>query len=335
MFSLGRKQKNKKIKNDSLQVQMNITAQILKKIKRKLFCDERMSLCTSFFQKKSVEASITVEASVALPVFLFVVLSILYFIEAVRVQVVVQGAVAEVGREISREYYVYKEWKEFAGEKFNMDTAFEDNNLIEIVEKGISQGYLYSRILKQTEGKLPEYFVEGGNRGLILSPLSGISEDGWIELGVCYQFKFPIPLLHVKRFSFLCRERRRAWIGCTGDSDKESLEAEGKKEMEMVFVTLEGSVYHLTRECSYLNPSIQRIEYETLQIWRNESGGIYYPCERCKARNAGKKDSVYITDYGEKYHLDRNCSGLKRTVLEKTKEEALKEGKKGCQKCAS
>ena len=37
MFSLGRKQKNKKIKNDSLQVQMNITAQILKKIKRKLF----------------------------------------------------------------------------------------------------------------------------------------------------------------------------------------------------------------------------------------------------------------------------------------------------------
>ncbi len=80
----------------------------------------------------------------------------------------------------------------------------------------------------------------------------------------------------------------------------------------------------------YLNLSIQSVEDVQIAEYRNESGEKYHKCELC-ADKINKFGRVYITNYGNKYHTDLNCSGIKRTI------EMIRlsdvEGKGACSKC--
>ena len=110
------------------------------------------------------------------------------------------------------------------------------------------------------------------------------------------------------------------------------MDSEDGEEGEKVYITPWGTVYHTTPECSLLDLSISLVSFESLNERRNESGGKYYPCESCCGHaDTGAVDGVYITDYGDRYHSDRDCPGLKRTV----KEVDIKEvsGMSACQKC--
>ncbi len=100
----------------------------------------------------------------------------------------------------------------------------------------------------------------------------------------------------------------RAWVGYTGESF-----AVGAAE-EMVYMTPEGSVYHKSGSCSYLLLSVQVIRASSLGDARNLSGGKYAPCEYC-VRGKKPSSAVYITNYGNSYHVKRDCQGLKRTVM--------------------
>ena len=72
-------------------------------------------------------------------------------------------------------------------------------------------------------------------------------------------------------------------------------------------------MYHKTSGCTYLNLSIQSVEDVQIAEYRNESGEKYHKCELC-ADKINKFERVYITNYGNKYHTDLNCSGIKRTI---------------------
>ena len=104
-------------------------------------------------------------------------------------------------------------------------------------------------------------------------------------------------------------------------------DTDGSKER--VYITAQGTVYHKSRQCTYLNPSIRQITQEQLDTARNSSGAKYYLCERCGKRSGS---GIYITDYGEKYHYDKNCSGLKRSIFSVPLSEVQDKG--ACSKCA-
>lgn len=72
-------------------------------------------------------------------------------------------------------------------------------------------------------------------------------------------------------------------------------------------------MYHKTSGCTYLNLSIQSVEDVQIAEYRNESGEKYHKCELC-ADKINKFGRVYITNYGNKYHTDLNCAGIKRTI---------------------
>lgn len=84
---------------------------------------------------------------------------------------------------------------------------------------------------------------------------------------------------------------------------------------DIVYIALNGRVYHTDRECTYLRTRIQSITVYQLESKRNESGGIYYPCESCCQLQSVSADSnVYIASYGNRYHVQSTCPKLKRTV---------------------
>ena len=74
------------------------------------------------------------------------------------------------------------------------------------------------------------------------------------------------------------------------------------------------------------------MDFESISSKRNESGSKYTSCERCKIP-LNKQKIVFITLYGNHYHTDISCSGLKRTVRTISLEQAQKEGKRKCKKC--
>lgn len=115
----------------------------------------------------------------------------------------------------------------------------------------------------------------------------------------------------------------RAWVGRTEEC------ISGIHET-FVYVTPDGSVYHKSSECTYLRLSIRSISGESLDRERNQSGSKYNPCETC-AKNAVPARTVYVTNYGDRYHNSRSCSGLKRTVMMTPLNQVG--GRGACSKC--
>lgn len=99
------------------------------------------------------------------------------------------------------------------------------------------------------------------------------------------------------------------------DYQGRSMTAENQETAEYVYIAENGRVYHKNRGCVYLNPEIQSMKYQRALERRNRSGGKYKKCKNCCAEVVITGSViVYITPYGDSDHIDKNCSGLKRTV---------------------
>lgn len=112
----------------------------------------------------------------------------------------------------------------------------------------------------------------------------------------------------------------RAWVGFTGLETDETY----------VYITPEGRVYHLYRDCTHLNLSIQSVSLAKALSSKNEYGEKYRKCELCGGQTGAL---VYITSEGNCYHFRRSCSGLKRTVRQVPLSTV--EGRSCCIRCMS
>ena len=112
----------------------------------------------------------------------------------------------------------------------------------------------------------------------------------------------------------------RPWIGFTELGSRETY----------VYVTPDGSVYHLYADCTHLDLSIQKVTVGMAKTAKNEYGERYKKCELC---NETAESMLYITSDGNRYHSRRNCSGLKRTIRQVLLEEVG--NRRCCIRCAS
>lgn len=151
-----------------------------------------------------------------------------------------------------------------------------------------------------------EKIVAGGKAGFSVSGTA--EENGIIRINCSYQIHPLFPSLTPVSKELENHYYGHAWVGYI-----HSGEADTQREI-YVYITETGTVYHRNRGCSYLNPSIRRVQAEELKSIRNKGGAIYYACPLCDdLRAAG---NYYITDYGTNYHRSIACSGLKRTIYE-------------------
>ncbi len=108
--------------------------------------------------------------------------------------------------------------------------------------------------------------------------------------------------------------KMRKWTGYDVTKNQES-----ESEEEWVYITPHGESYHNSRDCRYLSLKIKSALVEEIGEYRNKSGEIYRICESCKAGSI--KGICFYTEYGNRYHVSLNCSGLKRTVQTVKKSE--------------
>lgn len=117
------------------------------------------------------------------------------------------------------------------------------------------------------------------------------------------------------------------FTGYTQDSGRSN-----ERDSEVyVFVTENGTKYHIDSDCSYISIKPVTIEASSLDSIRNSDGCRYKKCRLCHPLKTG---ILFITSYGDSYHSDANCSALKRTVKMITLKEALEYGFTPCSKCS-
>lgn len=259
------------------------------------------------------KGSMTLEAAFVLPFFLFAVINILYATNIMGTQSRINAALHQTGNKMAFAGYAYEH---------TVGNVLPDQiagvAMTELYAKGQIVKYVGSSYLEQS-------CIVNGAGGISLAGSSVMGTGDVIDLKVSYQVKPFITLMGFREFSMTQRYYGRAWTGYDVTQYVSDMEGEDP----MVYITKTGTVYHLNRNCVYLNPSIEALPAEAIASKRNQTGGKYYLCEVCST--GAEQGEVYITSWGNRYHTQLNCSGLKRTIY--TVPLSQTGGRGRCSKC--
>lgn len=242
----------------------------------------------------SWKGAMTMEAACVAPLFLMAVITFVYLLEILSLQIAVREGLQYAGRNVMQEAAK-----------------------IPVVNKGKVEKDVVESIGRT---RLDKSIILRGSKGMDcsgsnLSPATGIG-----QLKVKYKIKIPVPLFRISPILLTEQIRIKAWTGYEPSGS-------GTGGEEMVYVTETGLVYHKNPDCTYLDLSIRQVEKGQIAGLRNESGGKYYACPLCKKKGT----ACYITATGDRYHRSLACSGLKRTVYSIPISEAR--GRRKCSRC--
>lgn len=255
---------------------------------------EKASVSTSFMKTGSV----TVEAIICVPIFLYAAIALIWLLEIRTIQTTIRSGMHAAGKQMAEDVAYYSIlWEEH----------FE-NDLIECIGKE----------------RLEQSFILGGVAGIDCNKSYSVPGSGIYDLTAKFSVKLPIP--YFVSYGIKCEEsmRIKGWNGY-------------KKELfpdistdKVVYVTETGVVYHLDYHCTYLEPSVRSVDFNGILAIRNQNGGKYYQCPLC-TKEKDSYEKVYITDYGNRYHGNVGCPGIQRYVKEVLLSEI--KGKVACSKC--
>lgn len=224
------------------------------------------------------KASMTIEATIVIPLGMGVLLMLLFFFRILFIQAAVEEAIVYAGQMTAVESCLWD----------------KEEQLLLSAETKLKYKLLQEENVKR--------YVTGGILGISLLG-SEISENE-ITLRANYILKFPIEFLGKKGIWLTSENTFVKWRG----------DLYGGTENELwVYITKNGSVYHKNTACRSLDLHIQEGKRSDMPQIRGANGQKYYACKRC-ITSASESYLVYYTDYGKLYHGDLSCSALKRTI---------------------
>ena len=256
------------------------------------FLKKRVS---SFIFGYMVRGSMTLEASLVLPFFLFSMLSLISIMDMMRIKGCMDVAVAKTGNEIAIESY----------------GSYMDEMLTPFYVKAKLCSFLKENLSDKDYRKI--------SKNISVVNLSFLQEENI----VCFKVKYKLePDFDMWGFITVKLETDyygHNWLGYDGN---------GKME-QMVFLSNKASVYHLNKNCKYLNVTIVEVSKSNLEKYRNNSGEKYKSCNFCDSQNIS--ETIYITPEGSNYHTIKNCIGLTRYIY--TVPLSTVENKRVCTGC--
>lgn len=262
------------------------------------------------------KGSITAEASIALSLFLLFFLMMIFFYLLLNLEMRIQNAI-ENAADFQMLYAMIK------NEETNPETHSNSNPILSAVPGSCRLDTVFLKQYVAAElgvSYLDSCWIRGGSSGLDFRK-SRFMEDGE-KIQVIVSYSIRIPFWGLRDIQIIQSAERRVWIGA------DSRNAD-RNTGDTVYLTEEGSVYHLYEDCSYINIKLEAVSFQDLNKLRNADGHIYYACQSCKPESSG---IVYISRYGEHYHASKSCKAIKKNYSAVSLEAAG--NRKLCSKCA-
>lgn len=260
---------------------------------------------------QKVRGSMTVEASVLLPLFLFFFLNLGSATELIRLHGNIQLGLCNVGRQLSIGGGILADAIE-GEEESNSSWWFELGDI------AFSYTYIRKALIDYVgEEYLNSAPIMNGTEGMSFLESELFGTDDCIDIIVTYQVKPFGGLLSFKPFRMANRYYAHLWNGYALPTEGQSV-----SEEDFVYVAETGVVYHEDEKCRHLVLHIEETSCEEAFRKRNANGEKYVPCEVCALKGLAEK--VYLAEDGTAIHCDRNCPGLKRTVYRIFRKDAGK-----------
>lgn len=266
------------------------------------------------------KASLTVEAALVLPIFLYFIIAFLYIIQILFLQEQIQTAITKMSLSLSKSAYIYDDFAD-VGDILNFDdTIFEDEFDFSLRE--MADSVVQGALIKAYAGTC--FNEKHINLGLIHNGFDGISfygsrvldEDKCIDIIVRYQVRIPIKFFILEEMSLMQRVRVRAWTGLEVEALYSTVENQDNNDSDdIVYITETGTVYHTNKTCSHIKLSVQPVVGIPTGL-KNMNGSTYKACERCCGSKLDLLATYYITQEGTRFHTISTCSSIKRSVKE-------------------
>lgn len=277
------------------------------------------------FAALTMRGSMTVEAAIVIPLFLFFFLNLLSAVEMIRLHGKLQLALWEQGKLLSVVGYL----AEGIAEELVSDITEEERQMLELGGTLLADCGIKSMVIQELGREyLDESPLTYGADGLRFIESSYVNDD-CVDIKVTYQVSPVFALPGFDKFRMSNRYYARSWTGyAVGEADGDKKEEDFG---EVVYVTVHGEVYHITLDCRYLKRMIQVVQADKILTLKNQNGEDYSPCELCIVEGEAKR--VYVTPDGRRYHSTVQCGSLKRTIQGIRRMEAEKRYR-ACSGCA-
>ncbi len=256
------------------------------------------------FISRVQRGSMTVEASVVLPLFLIFFMALGSAMEMIRFHANLEFALWDIGNRMS----VYGH---------TLSVPEEETLWSEVGDIALT----YTYVKKEIENYLGKAYLDaspivGGAEGLHFLESEIWNNGETFEVIVTYRVAPFGEIAGVKGFRMANKYYGHFWNGYRIPTD-------------VLYIAENGVVYHKDAMCTHLFLSVRQVTLPEAYTARNRNGEKYRLCELCEKTAPG--NWVYITEEGSKIHYKRYCSGLKRTVFEVSVDEV--EGYRPCTRC--
>lgn len=268
---------------------------------------------------QGVNGSFSLEATLVLPIFIITFFVFIYVMISINFTNVVQRNEFMISKELSQDTYILQKIEE------NGNITPDDINMSSsLLKEGLSLGYIKTKICNDELITYAKTVKRDTYFNMENSKIS--SNNEYIDIRLTYDMKIPY-IDHLETKLILSnRSYFRTWVG-------KSINQNNTNCKTKVYITPTGSVYHVDKNCPYIKLSIMSVNFKSILSLRNKSGEKYDKCEICCKKNISSIDQVFITIYGNKYHIDKNCSGIKRDIQEIDLSEVGNRSK--CKKCGN
>lgn len=259
-----------------------------------------------------LNGSITIEAAIVLPLFVFCMVSIMYLINIIYIQTTLQMHLENMARTITS----------YSCITTGLDVTLTDDES-SLVEKIIfdSAGAIAVETMFMTDeikDFIDNTLIVDGSEGISFWGTSVTNTEQ--PLDICLSYKVRMPFIPSDSFSFDINQHCyfKAFNG-------RELYKNIFLRVNFVYVTKDGEVYHANKVCTYLGRFTSLRNLTELQ---KEKPGIL-PCTFCKHQTnlisrptLGQSEYVYVTKELDVYHYVEACPSLQRNLIRLPLDEA-------------